>query len=99
MGRREGAGDLMKKLGFIRWRGIIPFIILSILVYVFATYCMDHLLKKMISKNATRLNGALVEIKSLRLSFLTSSFKIKELKVTNPNNLMQNRFEIVLICI
>jgi uncharacterized protein (TIGR03545 family) len=84
----------MKKRGFIRWKGFIPFVIITVLVYVIATYFIDGWIKKAIEKNGTRLNGALVEMKSLRLSFVNSSLKIKAVQVTNPNNLMQNRFEV-----
>ena len=87
----------MKKIGFIRWKGFIPFIIIALLWYVFVTFFMDRLLKKAIEKNATKMNGALVEMKSLNLSFLSSSLKIKGLQVANPNNLMQNRVDAPLI--
>ncbi len=84
----------MKKLKFIRWAGLIPFIIITVLFYVFTVYFMDIILERVFEKQATRTNGALVEIKSVNLSFLKSSLKIKQLQVTNPDNLMQNRFEV-----
>ena len=84
----------MKKISFIRWKGFIPFIIIAVLVYVIATFFLDHWLKKIIEKQGTYYNDALVEMKSLKLSFLNASLKIKELEITNPNNLMQDRVAV-----
>ncbi len=78
----------------VRWKGFLPFVLITVGVYVFATYYLDHFLKNSLVKQGTKLNGALVDVDSVTLSFLSSKLEIQDLRVTDPEDLMKNRFEV-----
>jgi len=79
---------------FIRWKGLIPFVLVTAAVYVFATFYMDALLKRTLVKQGTKLNGALVDVDGVSLSFLRSRFEIRGLRATDPSDLMKNRLDV-----
>ncbi len=78
----------------LRLKGIVPFIIFFLLVYLGSIYWLDSFLKRKLAKSASRLNGALVEIADLNISFRNSRVNIRGIQVTDPENLMRNRFEV-----
>lgn len=79
---------------FIRWKALIPFLLVAALIYVFAVYYMDRWLRLTLMEQGSRINGAFVEIDSLRLSFLQSRLVVQGIQATDSEDLMRNRFEI-----
>lgn len=80
-----------------RWKGIIPFVIITAVIYIFTVYYLDGYLRRALVKQGTKINGALVDVDSLRLSFMKSRLTIRGLRATDPENLMRNRLEIPAI--
>lgn len=78
----------------LRWKGLLPFVLISILIYVVTVFFMDVYLRRLLVKQGTRLNGALVEVDRLSLSFLQSRLTVRGLRAADPSELMKNRLEL-----
>lgn len=73
-----------KKKGPIRYEAIIPVMVLSLLTYLYFSFYFDYHLKKVFEYVGTQVNGAEVNIDSVRTSFLSGTFDVDRIQVTNP---------------
>lgn len=83
-----------KKKGPIRFEAIIPVLVLSAITYLYFSFYFDHHLKKLVEYVGTQGNGAEVNVDSIHTSFLTGSFDLNRLEVTNPEKPTHNSIEI-----
>lgn len=81
----------MKK--WIRWQGLLIFIVVMALVLVFWFLFVDKIVKSSIEKVGTAIVGAKVELKDADLSLIPLGLTLDTLKVTNPNEPMKNAVE------
>lgn len=82
----------MKK--WIRWQGLIPFVIIVALITSFGIFFLDSTIKWSIEEAGTRAVGAKVELGSANFDFSGPSVSLHSLKVTNPDKPMQNIVDI-----
>lgn len=83
-----------KKKGPIRYEAILPVLVLSLLTFLYFSFYFDHHMKKLIEYVGTQANGAEVNVDSVRTSFLTGSFDLDRLQVTDPERPTHNSLEI-----
>lgn len=83
-----------KKKGPIRYEAIIPVLVLSLLTGLYFTFYFDHHMKKVMEYVGTQVNGAEVNIDSVRTSFITGSFDLDRLQVTDPEKPSFNSLEV-----
>jgi uncharacterized protein (TIGR03545 family) len=83
-----------KKKGPIRLEAVGPFGIFAAIVFFYFTLFLDTHLKWGLEFAATRLNGAEVNVDSLKTRFLNGSLNISRIQFTHPSNPERNRFEI-----
>lgn len=83
-----------KKKGPIRFEAIIPVTILSLLTFLYFSYYFDSHMKKLFEYVGTQINGAEVNIESVKTSFINGSFDMNRLQVTNPEKPSLNSIEI-----
>lgn len=84
----------LKKKSIIRWGALAPVSIIICLTAVYFVLFFDHNLKSGLEKIASKLNGAQVDISSLKTNFLAPSLEIRGLKFTNPEHPELNHFEV-----
>lgn len=83
-----------KKKGPIRYEAIVPVLVLSLLTYLYFTFYFDHHMKKVIEYVGTQVNGAEVNVDSVRTSFILGSFDLDRLQVTDPEKPKFNSLEV-----
>jgi uncharacterized protein (TIGR03545 family) len=83
-----------KKKGPIRFEAIIPVTALSLLTFFYFSYYFDFHMKRMFEYVGTQINGAEVNIESIRTSFIRGSFDMNRLQVTNLEKPTHNSIEI-----
>jgi uncharacterized protein (TIGR03545 family) len=83
-----------KKLGFIRWEAVIPFVIVTVLGAVYFKLFFDSHLKSALEFGGYHAVGAEVNIGSLETSFLQGTFRVRNIQVTDPARPTHNMFEI-----
>lgn len=84
----------VKKKGPIRFEAIIPVFIICLLVFLYFSFYFDRHLKSLIEYVGTQANGAEVNVDGVRTSFLTASFDLDRLQVTDPERPTHNMLEI-----
>lgn len=82
----------MKK--WIRWQGLIPFVLITGLLAVFFIFFIDSLIKWSVEEAGTSAVGAKVELGAARFDFSGPSLHFKSLRVTNPDKPMENIVDI-----
>ncbi len=80
--------------GPIRFEAIVPVAIISVLGYAYFSWFFDQHLKTGIEYGATLANGAEVNVKSVRTSFLKGSFDLDGLEVTDKEQPTRNLISI-----
>lgn len=83
-----------KKKGPIRFEAIIPVLIIAILSFAYFSFYFDRHLKKLAEYVGTQVNGAEVNIEDIQTSFLTGSFDLWRLQVTDPERPSHNSLEV-----
>jgi uncharacterized protein (TIGR03545 family) len=83
-----------KKKGPIRFEAIIPVLVISLLTFIYFAYYFDHHMKKLIEYVGTEVNGAEVNVDSIRTSFIKGSFDLDRLQVTDASRPSHNSIEI-----
>lgn len=78
----------------MRWKALIPTVIVVALVALFFTFIFDGLLKRGIERVGAAANGAKVELDGLHTSFIHMDMTLTRLQVTDPANPMTNSVEI-----
>lgn len=83
-----------KKKGPIRTEAIIPVIILSLITFIYFSFYFDLHMKRLVEYVGTQVNGAEVNVDSLRTSFIRGSFDLNRLQVTDVERPTHNTVEI-----
>ena len=78
----------------MRWKGIIAFLIIVIILVVFAFFFADNLIKGAIESVGSGIAGAKVEISRFEASFLKLLLRVSGLQIASPDNEWQNLIEI-----
>jgi len=78
----------------MRWRGIIVFGIIFIIIAVFGFVFADGMIKNNIESLGSKIIGAQVEIARFQLSFLKLFLQVSGLQVASTDNEFQNLIEI-----
>ncbi len=85
----------MKK--WIRWQGIVAFLVIIVVLLGFFFLFADTLVKKGIEAAGTKAVGAKVELADVTISLSPAGGEIKGLQVTNPSKPMENAVEVASI--
>lgn len=92
--KKEIKKEINKKKGPIRFEAIIPVVILSGITFGYFSYYFDHHMKKLVEYVGTQANGAEVNVDSIKTSFVSGSFDLNRLQVTNKERPTHNTLEI-----
>jgi len=79
---------------WIRWRGLVAFIGIIIVLSGLWFLFIDTFVERMIEKTGSRIVGAKVELADADLSLFPAGLTLKGLQVTAPEEPMKNAFEI-----
>jgi len=79
---------------WIRWQGLIAFVILVAGTAAFVSLFLDGLVKRAIEKTGTRIVRAKVELDDADVTLFPLGITLKRLQVTNPNAPMTNAVEV-----
>jgi len=82
------------KGGFIRWKAVVPGLVTTALVAVFAIFFLDWTVEWAIEKAGTMANGAKVELSGVNINYSTGTVTLKGLQVTDKGAPMTNAVEI-----
>ena len=82
----------MKK--WIRWKGLIAFVLIVIVLVLFFLLFIDSAIKHSIEYTGTRALGAKVELRSAEFSFSPLGIELNNLQLTNPDEPMFNIVDI-----
>jgi uncharacterized protein (TIGR03545 family) len=82
---------------WIRWQGLIAFLVLVVATAAFVYFFLDGLVKRAIEKTGTLIVRAKVELDDAHVSFSPLGITLKRLQVTNPNVPMTNAVEVAHI--
>lgn len=80
-------------MSWIRWQGVVAFVVLAGLVGALWLVIMDGLVKRGIEKAGTRMVGAKVELRGADLTLFPLGLTLTGLQVTNPDQPMKNAVE------
>lgn len=83
-----------KKQSLIRWNAIIPFLVISILVYLYFVLFFDFHMKKTIEWAGYKALGAEVNIGQFKSSFIKGSVQISKIELTNKETPDFNSIEL-----
>lgn len=79
---------------WLRWKGIIAFVVIVGLLVVFFKFYAGTVVKKVIETAGTMAVGAKVELADADLSLIPLGMTLKGLQVTDPDKPMTNLFEV-----
>lgn len=82
------------KKGWIRWKGLVAFIVITLIIAGVWHFLADWMVKKAIETAGTKAVGAKVELVGADLSLFPAGLTLDGLKVTNPDAPMTNAVEI-----
>lgn len=83
-----------KVKGPIRWEAVIPAVILTALVGGYFTIFFDGHVRRVLEYVGTQVNGAEVNIGSLRTSFIRADLEITDIQITDKNKPARNLFAV-----
>lgn len=84
----------MKVLGWIRWKGLIAFVGLGLLLCALWLLVVDGLIERGIERVGTRVVGARVDLDGADLKLFPLGLTLTRLQVTNPDEPMRNAVEV-----
>lgn len=84
----------VKVKGPIRWEAVIPALVLTALVGAYFTFFFDGHLRRGLEYVGTQVNGAEVNIGSLRTSILSASLAIDDIQMTDKEHPERNLVEV-----
>ncbi|MBD3670303.1 MAG: TIGR03545 family protein, partial [Gammaproteobacteria bacterium] len=84
---------------WIRWKGLIPFVIIVAALAAFFLLFIDTLTKSVIESSGSDMAGAKVEVDSVDVRIAPLGMVLSGLKVANPNAPMTNAVEIQRIAL
>ena len=79
---------------WLRWQGLIAFIVVIVLVMGVGFLFVDDAVKGIIEKTGTRLVGAKVELRAADLSISPLGLSLMGFQVTNPDAPMTNALQV-----
>ncbi|MBD3609637.1 MAG: TIGR03545 family protein, partial [Gammaproteobacteria bacterium] len=79
---------------WIRWKGFIPFTLIIVAFALLFIVFIDSLARSLLESQGSKLVGAKVESRDLRINFFPFRVNIDDLQVTNPDAPMTNATEI-----
>lgn len=79
---------------WIRWKGVIAFIVIFGLISIFWFLLVDLFVERIIEKTGTAIVGVKVELDSADLSLFPLGLTLHRLQVTNPDEPMKNAVEV-----
>ncbi|CAI2719360.1 TIGR03545 family protein [Nitrospina watsonii] len=82
------------KTGFIRWWGLIPFVVAVGLIAGFVLLFLDSLIKDTIEDQGSQALGAQVDVGSVKTSLMNHSIQIRGIQIANAENLDENIVEV-----
>jgi uncharacterized protein (TIGR03545 family) len=82
------------KRGWIRWPGLIAFVVITVIIAAAWHFLADWMVKKAIETAGTKAVGAKVELAGADLSLMPAGLTLDGLQVTNPDDPMANAVEI-----
>lgn len=82
---------------WIRWKGVIPFVLITTGLTLFFLLFLDSLVKNLIESTGTDMLGARVETRHVDIHLSPLGITIDGLQVTNPDKPMSNAVEIAQI--
>lgn len=83
-----------KKLGFIRWNAIIPFLIVVTVAYLYFLMFFDLHMKKAIEWAGFKAIGAEVNLGNFKSSFLKGRVQLSKLEITDKEDPEYNSIEL-----
>ena len=83
-----------KKVGMIRKGAVVPFLIVTVLIVLFNLLFLDSTIKKSIEYFGGKVNGAEVNVDSVKTSFSSLSVEVKKIAFTNASDPAFNLFEV-----
>ncbi|NQU67770.1 MAG: TIGR03545 family protein [Candidatus Marinimicrobia bacterium] len=75
---------------WIRWSGLIAFLLLTALIATFYILFADSLIKNAIEKKGTEINGATVDVAEVDISLFPLGISLSGLQITDPDEPMTN---------
>lgn len=84
----------VKVLGWIRWKGLIAFVGLGLLLCALWLLVVDGLIERGIERVGTRVVGARVDLDGADLKLFPLGLTLTRLQVTNPDEPMRNAVEV-----
>jgi len=81
-------------INYIRWKGLVAFIIIIVIFGGFWLLFVDTIVKKSIEKLGTRAVGARVNVAKADLSLFPGGLELIGVQITNPDEPMKNAVEI-----
>ena len=79
---------------WIRWKGLIAFFAIVIIIGGLWFLFVDTIVERMIETTGTRLNGAEVDIDSADLTLFPAGLRLTGIQVTNPDEPTKNALEV-----
>jgi uncharacterized protein (TIGR03545 family) len=83
-----------KKQSFIRWNAIVPFLIISVLMYLYFLIFFDVHIKKAIEWSAYKALGTELNIGDFKSSFIKGNVHISKIELTNRETPDFNSIEL-----
>lgn len=83
-----------KSGGIIRWGGIIPLLIISILFYAYFYFFFDSHVRKLIEWGGYQALGSEINVDKFQSSFIKGQFQISRLQMTDSESPDYNSIEI-----
>lgn len=79
---------------WIRWKGVIPFVLITVALTLFFLLFLDSLVKSIIESKGSDMVGARVETQNVDVHLSPLGISIDGLQVSNPEHPMSNAVEI-----
>jgi uncharacterized protein (TIGR03545 family) len=79
---------------YIRWKGLLAFLVVTLIICAFWFLLVDTIVKRTIEKYGTTAVGARVNVATADLSLIPSGLELIGLQITNPDEPMKNAVEI-----
>lgn len=81
-------------MNFIRWKALIPTLIILVLTGVFTVFFLDGIIRKTIINAGESVFGAKVEVASVKTKFKNMSVTIQGLRIADKNDVWKNLLEV-----
>ena len=81
-------------MGFLRWKGLAAFIIITSLIFAVWFLLIDRAIKEVIEVGGTKVVGAKVDLQKANLSLSPLGLTLLNLDVTDPDSPMTNMIHI-----